>query len=306
MTFLTKTWTHLRRSPFQGLAAVMTTTLTLLVIAIFALISLGSIQILKYFESAPQVIAFFTPGEDLADTQIANIRAQLNATGKLNQFRYVSTLEAEAIYKEKNKDNPLLLELVDYKILPASIEISANQLSELADLKQILQTQEGVQDVVFYEDIIQSLQNWINSVEILGAIAISYLTLESLLVILVIIGLQISSRREEIEILKLLGATNWFIKKPFVITGMVYGLFGSFIAWSISYILLLYATPFLANWLGDIPLLPVPFWVMLSLLGSELLLGGLIGTVGGLVASNRFLKAYRFLVEVCLSYIIST
>src|SRR3990170_3532319 len=234
MTFLTKTWTHLRRSPFQGLAAVMTMTLTLL------------------------VIAFFAPGEDLVDTQIANIRAQLTATGKLNQFRYVSTHEAEAIYKEKNKDNPLLLELVDYKILPASIEISANQLNDLAGLKAILQTQEGVEDVVFYEDIIQSLQNWISSVEKLGAIAIAYLTLESILVILVIIGLQISSRREEIEILKLLGATNWFIKKPFIVNGLMYGLVGSFLAWSVSYILLLYATPFLANWLGDIPLLPVP------------------------------------------------
>src|SRR3990167_4174349 len=248
MTFIHKTWIQLRRSPFQGLAAVMTTTLTLLVIAIFALISLGSIQILQYFESAPQVIAFFTPGEDLTDTQISNIRAQLAATGKLNQ------------------------------------------LNDLAGLKAILQTQEGVEDVVFYEDIIQSLQNWISSVEKLGAIAIAYLTLESILVILVIIGLQISSRREEIEILKLLGATNWFIKKPFIVNGLMYGLVGSFLAWSVSYILLLYATPFLANWLGDIPLLPVPFLVMLSLLGGELLLGGLIGTIGGLTASNRFLK----------------
>lgn len=290
MTIFNKTWTQIRRSPFQGLAAVMTMTLTLLVIAIFALISLGSIQILKYFEAAPQVIAFFTPGEDLNDTQIANIRAQLTATGKLNQFRYVSTREAEAIYKEKNKDNPLLLELVDYKILPASIEISANELKDLSGLKGILETQEGVEEVVFYEDIIQSLQNWINSVEILGSVAIAYLTLESILVILVIIGLQISSRREEIEILKLLGATNWFIKKPFVVTGMLYGLVGSFIAWAVSYILLLYATPFLANWLGDIPLLPVPLWVMLSLLGAELFLGGAIGTIGGLIASNRFLK----------------
>src|SRR3990167_7129773 len=288
--WLKKTWTQVRRSPFQGLAGIMITTLTLLVISVFTLLSFGSIQILKYFESAPQVIAFFKPGEDLSDIQIANIRAQLEASGRLNQFRYVSTREAEAIYKEKNKDNPLLLELVDYKILPASIEISANQLNDLAGLKAILQTQEGVEDVVFYEDIIQSLQNCISSVEKLGAIAIAYLTLESILVILVIIGLQISSRREEIEILKLLGATNWFIKKPFIVNGLMYGLVGSFLAWSVSYILLLYATPFLANWLGDIPLLPVPFWVMLSLLGGELLLGGLIGTIGGLTASNRFLK----------------
>ena len=287
---LNKTWTQVRRSPFQALAGVMITTLTLLVISVFALISFGSIKILKYFESAPQVIAFFKPGEDLTDVQIANIRAQLDASGKLNQFRYVSTREAEAIYKEKNKDNPLLLELVDYNILPASIEISGQALTDLPILKNILSGQEGVEDIVYYEDIVTSLSSWINSVKGIGTGVIGYLTIESILVILVIIGLQIASRRDEIEILRLLGATGWFIRLPYVFTGLAYGLIGSFIAWGLSYLLLLYSTPFLASWLQDIPLLPVPIWFMLLLLGGELLFGAVIGTIGGLVATHRFLK----------------
>lgn len=290
MSIWRKTWTQLRRSPFQGLAAVMTTTLTLLVISVFTLLSFGSIKVLKYFETAPQVIAFFKPGEDLSDVQIANIRAQLEATGKLNQFRYVSTREAEAIYKEKNKDNPLLLELVDYNILPASIEISAVELTNLLELKNILDVQEGVEDVVYYEDIVKSLSSWISGVKKLGGAVIGYLTLESVLIILVIIGMQIASRREEINILRLLGATSWFIRKPFIVAGVAYGLVGSFLAWGLSYLLLLYSTPFLANWLQDIPLLPVPFLFMLALLGGELILGAVIGVVGGLVATRRFLK----------------
>lgn len=287
---INKTIIQMRRSPFQGLAAVMTTTLTLLVISVFALLSFGSIKILQYFESAPQVIGFFKPGEDLSDTEISNIKAQLNTTGKLNEFRYVSTREAEAIYKEKNKDNPLLLELVDYKILPASIEISANELADLTELKAVLQTQEKVDDVVFYEDIVKNLETWIKSVKGLGLGVISYLTIESILVVLVIIGMQIAAKREEIEIQRLLGARDWFIKKPFVIAGVTYGLVGSFVAWFISYLLLLYSTPFLANWLQDIPLLPVPFWFMLALLGGELLFGSVIGAVAGLIATTRFLK----------------
>jgi len=290
MKAVTKTVKRMRRSPFQNLAAVMITTLTFLVISVFSLVSFGSIKILKYFESAPQVIAFFKPGEDLTDVQITNIKAQLEKTGKLNDFRYVSTREAEAIYKEKNKDNPLLLELVDYNILPASIEISGNELSDLVELKGILEVQEGVDDVVFYEDVVSSLANWINSIKSIGVGIISYLTIESMLVILVIIGLQIASRKEEIEIQRLLGATSWFIKKPFVMTGVLYGVAGSFIAWGISYLMLLYSTPFLAGWLQDIPLLPVPWWFMLALLGGELLLGTLIGALGGLIATNRFLK----------------
>ena len=287
---IAKTFKQMRRSPFQNLAAVMTTTLTLLVVSVFSLLAFGSIKILKYFEAAPQVIAFFKPGEDLSDVEIANIKAQLNTTGKLNEFRYVSTREAEAIYKEKNKDNPLLLELVDYNILPASIEISANELPDLVDLKQVLQTQEKVDDVVYYEDIVKSLETWIKSVKGLGIGVISYLTIESILVILVIVGMQIAAKKEEIEIQRLLGAKPWFIKKPFVITGVIYGLAGSFMSWFLSYILLLYSTPFLSNWLRDIPLLPVPFWFMISLLFGELIFGTVIGAVSGLLATDRFLK----------------
>jgi cell division transport system permease protein len=287
---LLKTWTQIRRSPFQAVAGVMIITLTILVISVFTLISFGSIRILTYFESAPQVIAFFKPGEDLTDTQIANIRAQLESTGRMSQFRYVSTREAEAIYKEKNQDNPLLLELVDYNILPASIEISGKTLEDLPVLKNQLTQQEGVTDIVYYEDIIQSLSSWISSIKGIGAVIIGYLTIESIMVILVIIGLQIAGRREEIEILRLLGATPWFIRLPYILTAVAYGSVGSFIAWGLTYLLLLYSTPFLTRWLTDIPLLPVPIWLMLSLLAGELLFGAFIGALGGLVATHRFLK----------------
>jgi cell division transport system permease protein len=281
--------TQIRRTPFQAIAAVMIMTLTFLVISVFTLLSFGSIKILQHFESAPQVIAFFKPGEDLSDNQVTNIRAQLEKTGKLAEFRYVSTHEAEAIYKEKNKDNPLLLELVDYKILPASIEIAGNQLTDLEELRNILSVQEGVDEVVYYEDVVKSLNNWITSVKRLGLALTIYLVIESILIILVIIGMRIAGRREEIEILRLLGATPWFIKRPFLIEGMIYGILGSFLAWGISYLLLLYSTPFLANWLQDIPLLPVSFWFMLLLLGGELVLGLIIGAAGSLIAAQRFL-----------------
>lgn len=288
--WLNKTLTQVRRSPFQALAGIMITTLTFLVISVFTLVSFGSLQILKYFEAAPQVIAFFKPGEDLTDIQIANIRAKLEASGRLNQFRYISTREAEAIYKEKNKDNPLLLELVDYNILPASIEISGKNLEDLPVLKNLLTGQEGVEDIVYYEDIVQSLSNWINNIKTIGVGVIAYLTIESVLVILVITGLQIAGRREEIEIMRLLGATGWFIRLPFILTAAAYGLIGSFLAWGLTYLLLLYSTPLLAAWLQDIPLLPVPVWFMLALLGAELLFGMIVGAGGGLIATKRFLK----------------
>ena len=120
----------------------------------FVMITLGSIKVIQYFEAAPQVIAFFEKGKDLSSEEIDKIKNNLQETGQLASFKYVSIHEAEAIYQEKNKDDPLLLELVNYKILPPSIEISAKSIDFLAKLKDILEQQKGVEDIAFYEDVV--------------------------------------------------------------------------------------------------------------------------------------------------------
>lgn len=284
------TWVQLRRTPYQSLSAVMIIFLTFFAISCFTLISLGSIKILKFFETAPQVIAFFEKGKDLPEENIAQIRSQLESTGKLASFKYVSTHEAEAIYKEKLKQDQLLLELVDYKILPPSVEISAKNIEDLVPLKQILEKQPGVKDIAFYEDIVQSLGNWIRNIRYFGLALVGYLLLQSILIIITITGMKIMSRKEEIEILKLIGASNWFIRWPFVLEGMFYGLIGAFLGWGASFIVLLYTTPAIVSWLGDIQLLPVPTVVMLGILGINLIFGLFVGAFSSLLAVHRFLR----------------
>lgn len=283
------TWLQIRRSPYQALAALMVMFLTFFALSVFALVSFGSIKILRYFEAAPQVIAFFEKGKDVPEEDIAKIKAVLESTGKLAKFKYVSIHEAEAIYREKNKGDPLLLELVNYKILPPSIEIAASSIDALPELKKVLETQSGVKDIAFYEDIVQSLSSWIKNIKIFGMGLISYLLLQSFLVIVTIIGLKILTRKEEIEILGLIGATSWFIRWPFIFEGMFYGLGGAVLGWGAAYLLLLYTTPFLLSWLGEIALLPVSLWLMLLLLASQIMAGMIIGFFGSLLAVHRFL-----------------
>ncbi len=289
-TILKTTFIQIRRTPYQALAAVMALTLTFLAATIFTFIFFGSQKILKYFESAPQVIAFFEKGEDLKEAEIADIKNNLEATGKLASFKYVSTREAEKIYKEKNKNDPLLLELVDYKILPPSIEISATQIEALAGLKEILEKQPKVTDVVFYEDVINTLSLWINNLRLVGLILISYLTIQSILILVLIVSLKILIRKEEIEILQLLGASFWFIAKPFLLEGMLYGLIAALMSFVIATSLLLYTTPIILNWLGEIPLFPIPFFFFLAVLLGEIILGGTLGILASLLGVYRFIK----------------
>jgi len=281
---------QIRRSPYQALAAIMIMFLTFFALTGFTLISLGSMAIIKYFEKAPQVIAFFEKGKDLTQDQISSIKNKLDETKQLASFKYVSIYEAEAIYKEKNKSDPLLLELVNYKILPPSIEISAVNIDTLSSLKNILESQPGVKDIAFYEDIVKSLSSWIKNIRIFGIGLISYLLVQSVLIILTITGMKILSRKEEIEILRLIGASNWFIRWPFIFEGALYGVISSFLGWGAAYLLLLYTTPVIIGWLGDVALLPVPIWLMLLILAANLIIGIFVGTIGSLIAVHRFLR----------------
>lgn len=281
-------WKQIRRTPYQALIAIIMMFLAFFALSCFALISLGSIKIIKYFESSPQVIAFFEKGKDLSQEEIAQIRLKLETTGEMASFKYVSTHEAEAIYREKNKDDPLLLELVNYKILPPSIEIAAKNIDSLPMLKDILKAQPGVKDIAFYEDIVNSLSKWINNIRLFGLSLTVYLLLQSMLIILIITGMKILSRKEEIEILRLIGASKSFISGPFILEGIFYGVVSAILGWLGAYTLLLYATPMLLSWLGEVDLLPIPPTIMLSILGGELVISILIGSIGSFISVRRF------------------
>ncbi|MCJ7792795.1 MAG: permease-like cell division protein FtsX [Candidatus Marinimicrobia bacterium] len=282
------TWTHIRRSPYQSLAAVTIMTLTFFIISIFTLLGAGSQVILNYFETRPQVTAFFK--DETTPSQIDLLKAKLVETGKIKEMKYVSKEEALAIYREQNKDDPLLLEMVTANILPASLEVSTTNIVYLGDVAEILRQESGVEEVIFQEDIVKALHSWTTNIRLIGlglALAFSF---AALLTILVIIGMKVALRREEVEIMGLIGASKGFIRFPFLLEGIFYGAVGVMIAWLVSFLLLLYATPFLVKFLAGIPILPVPLLFMLGLLAGELLLGAAIGTLGSFLAVRRYLK----------------
>ena len=138
---------------------------------------------------------------------------KLKATGKVKEIKYVSKEEALRIYQEANKDNPLLLEMVTADILPASLEISAVNIAYLEELASILEQEEivsvsesGKKEIDFAKDIATSLRQWTQTIRRVGIGLGAFLLAECFLLILVITSMKIALRREEVEIVRLLGA----------------------------------------------------------------------------------------------------
>lgn len=279
---------NIRRTPYQALAASMIMFLTFLTLQLFLLIALGSQQILQYYESKPQVIAFFK--DSTTQNDVDAIKRALEETGRVKELTFVSKDDALQIYREFNSSDPILLELVTASMLPASLEVSTNSLVDLSYIGEILGKEPVVQEVAFPKDLVQNVLQGTTLIRWVGGILVSFLIVFSILIILMIIGFKIRIKRNEIEIMRLLGASTWFIRAPFVWEGITYALSGAAVAWVSSYVLLWYFTPFLEPYLYEVKLLPVSPVIMLELLGIALFSAIVIGFIGSFSAVRRYLK----------------
>lgn len=286
MSNLKSAFTHMRRSPYQTMAAIIITSITFFVVSVFTLTVVGAHQLLVYFESRPQVTAFFLDEATQADASA--LAEQITAAVPIESTKYISKDDALEIYRSQNSDNPLLLEMVTADILPASLEVSAKSVADLEQIATLMTNHQLVEEVVFQKDVIDTLKNWIAGLRLGGLGLSGLLLLASLTTLVVILGLRVTARKLEINTLSLLGASAWYIRGPFVIEGILYCLIGAVVGWGLSYILLLYLTPNLLEFLRGITLLPVPYYVMLALLGLQLILGLLLGFVASLIATRRY------------------
>ena len=278
---------HIRRSPYQALAAISTLTLTVLVASIFIITSFGAEKILLFFEQKPQVTAFLT--DKIQKEEIESLKKEIQDTGKIANIKYISKEEALEIYKKQNKNDPLLLEMVTASILPASLEVSTRNLNDLKEIHDLLKTKKIIEEVVYQKDIVENLSSWINNLRVAGLIFTGVLLLNSLLTILTIIAFKIAQRKGEVEILFLLGATKWQARMPFILEGGVYGFISSLFSIGLIISILINIGPFLAVFLAGTGIFPLMLSDYLSLMAISLFVGLFIGLFGSFMAVIRYL-----------------
>jgi len=288
MSFAKTAWKNIRRSPYQALAAILIMTLTFLAISFFTFLLVGSSKVINYFESKPQVTAFFK--NEAKQSDINQLEDQLQTTGKIASIKFVSKDEALKIYREQNKNDPLLLDLVTADVLPSSFEISTVKIEDMAAISNALNKSALVSDVIYQKDVVSTLTSWTSAIRKIGIVFVALLSLVSIFIMATIIGIKISQKKEDIEIMKLIGATNWYIRWPFLTEGILYGIVGAVVGWAIATIGLLYATPFLESFLKGIPVLPASYIDLLALLGLEIVFAVFLGAISSFLAVLRYSK----------------
>lgn len=291
------TWKHIRRSPYQSFVAILSMFITILLTGFFVLATVGSMSVLRFFESKPQLMVFFT--DKATEEQIANVKNILTDSGKVDSTKYISKDDALKFYQDQNKNDPLLLEMVSSDILPASLEVNAKDPSMLKDLETLVHGVEGVEIIDYQKDVVDSLISWTNTIRITGSVLGGILTINSILTIMTVIGMRIATKKDEIEILRLIGASPSYIRSPFVLEGGMYGVIGGALSFVVLSVVMIFLREPIMSFLGIIPDIALIFnsltsqafiFFQLIILGLLTSFGFLLGCLGGIVSVNRYLR----------------
>jgi len=147
-----------------------------------------------------------------------------------------------------------------------------------------------VDEIIYQKDIIQSLLIWTDIVRKTGVISISLLSFIAFIMVFVIIGLKITNRKDEINISRLLGASAFYVKKPFLLEGIFHGIVGAITGFSFSLGLFLYLKPILNRFFDPVIFVRPDPGYYLFWLSSEILLGLLVGLFASWTVSRRYIK----------------
>lgn len=288
MSINKNTWQHIRRSPYQTFAAVSIMTLTFLVTGLFVLLSLGSSVVLKYFEQKPQLTVFFADTKE--EVEIASLEEKLKTNEKVASVKYISKDEALEIYRHQFASDPLLLEMVSSDILPASLEISAVKIEYLKDLAEVLSKEPEVEDIVYQQEVVDILIAWTNMIRTTGIALVIFLAVVTILTVVTVVSMKIALKSKEIQILQLVGGSNWYIRAPFLLEGIFYGVVGSIIGWAINVGILLYTSPFLTTLFTGIPLFPIPLMFYGLFFIGMTVCGAFLGMFASSLALMRYIR----------------
>lgn len=293
--------TSIRRTPYQSLTSFLILFFTLFLSLFFFNMTSFFNGILSYVETRPQVTVYFQ--DKVEESDIFKIRDEVSATGKTTSIKYVSKDEALQIYKDLNKNNPLLLEMVTAEILPASLEVYATKPEYLSQIAEFLKKQNGIDEVVFQKNIVDKLVGLTTVLRRISVFVLFFLLIISVIVLMTTTAFKIALKKDEIELMTLLGASKSYVRKPFLLEGVFFGIASGTLAFLFFYLIFLYFNTFFKSYLAGIPTLPfynlgglnIYVWppslnfVLLSYF-AVILFGAGIGFVGNYISTTKYIK----------------
>ncbi|MEX0789369.1 MAG: permease-like cell division protein FtsX [Actinomycetota bacterium] len=285
--FVDETVSNLRRNVLLTLAAVSTVSISLLLLGVVMVGGEVLTKMVSSWEGKVELNVFLR--DEATPEEIAAIKTQTTGMPEVDEVFFESKEQAFEEYKRMFKDSPAITENVDPNALPASYRIKLKDPNQAEAVASRLQGQPGVDEVQFGGEAMKRLLAFTGVVRTILVIAIVLTLGAAILLIANTIRLGIYARRKEIGIMKLVGATNWFIRVPFIFEGTVQAALGALVASALIYAGKVFGLDRMQDAILFLPL-TVGSGSIIRMFFTLLLIGIVIGVFGSTLALRRFLE----------------
>ncbi|HEY3313954.1 MAG TPA: permease-like cell division protein FtsX [Bacillota bacterium] len=283
-----QTFRSIRQNALMSLASILTVALSLLVVGIFGLIAVNLDHIASSAEKQVEVTAFIK--DDLAQPAVDALKARLKAVPGVTEVTFVSKEEALTRLKAVFANDPgLLAEVEEQNPLYRSFEIKTDKPDAIKPAAEAVAELPGVLRATYKQELVEKLFRITRGIRVAGMVIMVALFLAMVMIISNTIRITVFARRREIGIMKLVGATDTFIRWPFVCEGMFLGALGAVVTAVTIWICYTWAWNGLQKSLPFIPILPKqPLLLNLTIL--IVAAGVAIGAIGSAMSLRRFLR----------------
>lgn len=286
--FFGETFKSLFRNRFMAIASVLTVTLSMFILGIFLSAVLNINHMASYLENQVEMTVYLKDG--LKTQQVMTVGSRLKSLSGLKEITFTDKDQAMKDFRARMGDQAGLLDSINGNPLPASYQTSFNSPDELKKAVNIVRNYSEVEAVQYGQDVIEQLYRIAKVIRISGIILILFLAAAELFIISNTIRLTVFARRREIQIMKYVGATNGFIRWPFLFEGMIIGLIGS----TVASILLCMGYGLILREMADAGLVffsLIPFWPFMPYVSLLILAAGIvIGILGSAISLRKYMK----------------
>ena len=286
--FVREVCISIKRNNWMSFASISTVAVSLFVLGMFLIIVLNMNRMASMLESQVQINVYLD--DKLKGSEIDDLEDDLKKMQGIESVQYVSREDAIVRLRERLGDQKYLLDaLGDKNPLPNAFEVTVKQPTMVETAAKAIEKFGGVESVKYGQDVVEHLFDMTRLVRIFGFTLMLLLAGATLFIISNTIRLTVFARRKEIAIMKYVGATDWFIRWPFLLEGVVLGFFGGVLASIALRSIYGLITAKVYSTLAFLPLIPqYPFVNFISLV---MVLSGMgIGSLGSTISLKRFLK----------------
>ncbi len=287
---LKQAFLQIGRNKGMSLASVFAITAMMLILGLFFVITVNVNLFSEMLKSEYDEVEFFLEDGTDADEAQAIMDKFENEPG-VQEVAFRSKDDAMKIMKQRWGENGYLLDSLGDNPLPDSVLVTVDSPENASKITEAAEGMDGIEDVKYYKETVEKLTSISDSLQIGALVVMAFLIVVSVVVVSNTIKLTVFARAREISIMKYIGASNWFIRGPFLVEGIIIGIFSALVSAGVTYLIYDKIVDIIGTDVMTIlscPMVPATYLAM-NLVAVFAAMGVSIGACGSIISMRRFL-----------------